>query len=297
MVGGNAVRTWSGLAGIVGLALALSGCGTSSNLFGTSALDLFSTSSKATTANAAGGGEVDAADITCPDVKVRTGAATLIIASRPGATEPTALDVRYQGSITRTARECHASAGVMTMKVGIEGRVITGPAGGPGNVDVPLRIAVVQEGVNPKTIVSKFVRIPVTVASAVDRVNFTHIDPEISFPLPQPLGLIDAYVVYVGFDPVGAPPEKKSRRPSVSRGPRPSRSRAERPSCPGAQRERSERCAADVSEANGALQTRTHNLVRKLGPGSVAHHAALRRAAPRPGHEAATIRAGRRSCS
>ena len=61
------------------------------------------------------------------------------------------------------------------MKVGIEGRVITGPAGGPGTIDVPLRIAVVHDGINPKTIVSKFARVQVTVASAVDRVPFTHI--------------------------------------------------------------------------------------------------------------------------
>ncbi len=58
--------------------------------------------------------------------------------------------MRYQGSIIRTARECHVNVGIMTMKVGIEGRVITGPAGGPGTVDVPLRVAVVQEGVSPR---------------------------------------------------------------------------------------------------------------------------------------------------
>ncbi len=67
----------------------------------------------------------------------------------------------------------------------------------------------VQEGVNPKTIVSKFAREQVTVASAVDRVTFTHIDPDISFPLPQPIGNIDAYVVYIGFDPLGAQQERK----------------------------------------------------------------------------------------
>ena len=62
------------------------------------------------------------------------------------------MDLRYQVTIVRTARECHVNSGIMTMKVGVEGRVITGPAGGPGTVDVPLRLAVVQEGVNPKTI-------------------------------------------------------------------------------------------------------------------------------------------------
>src|SRR5665647_1521924 len=47
------------------------------------------------------------------------------------------------------------------------------------------------------------------VTGTVDRATFTHVDSEISFPLPQPLGDIDSYVVYVGFDPVSAPPEKK----------------------------------------------------------------------------------------
>ena len=148
---------------------------------------------------------------------VRTGAATLMIGSKPGDGEPAALDVRYQGSIIRTARECHVNAGIMTMKVGIEGRVITGPAGGPGTVDVPLRIAVVQEGVNPKAVASKFGRETVTVNNSIDRVIFTHVESDIAFPLPQPLGLIDAYVVYVGFDPLGAQPEKK--KPPVKRKP------------------------------------------------------------------------------
>ena len=208
-------------AGVVALlSLTLAGCG-SSNLFSSSALDLFSTSSKATNSNASAAGDanVSAADVECPRVEVRTGAATLMIGSKPGEGEPAALDVRYQGSVVRTARECNVNAGVMTMKIGVEGRVITGPAGGPGTVDVPLRIAVVHEGVSPKAIVSKLARIPVTVTGAVDRVTFTHVEPNVTFPLPQPLADIDSYVVYVGFDPVGAPPVKK--KPAVK--PKPKR--------------------------------------------------------------------------
>ncbi len=98
---------------------------------------------------------------------------------------------------------------MMTMKIGIEGRVITGPAGGPGNVDVPLRIAVVKEGPEPKTIVSKFARIPVTITGAVDRVVFTHVDSDIAFPMPTPAADLDAYVIYVGFDSMASPPPKK----------------------------------------------------------------------------------------
>lgn len=209
------VRAGARTAGLAGLALTLAACG-SSSILSTSALDVFSTSSKATTANASAGSQ-ETTDVECPNVSVRSGAATLLVGSKPGEAEPSPLEVRYQGSILRTARECHVAGGVMTMKVGIEGRVITGPAGGPGTVDVPLRIAVVHEGVNPKPVVSKFARIQVNVAGAVDRVTFTHIDPEISFPMPTPAGQIDSYIVYVGFDPIGAPPERK--KPPAKRQP------------------------------------------------------------------------------
>lgn len=218
---GDRMQNGAALAGILGIALALGACGSTSNMFSGSALDVFSSSSKATTANAsAEDGAAAQSDINCPDITIRSGASTMMVGTKPGDAEPNALDVRYQGSITRTARECHVSGGVMTMKVGIEGRVITGPAGGPGTVDVPLRLAVVQEGVSPKPIVSKFARVQVTVTNAVDRVIFTHVDPEISFPMPTPAGLIDAYVVYVGFDPTGAPAPKKpppAKRPAKPR--------------------------------------------------------------------------------
>jgi hypothetical protein len=201
------IRTGIGVTALFGLALALSACGSTSSMFSSSPLDMFKSSSKAST----GGGDKAEAetDVECPGVEVRTGAATLMIGSKPGDTEPAALDVRYQGTIIRTARECHVNAGVMTMKVGIEGRIITGPAGVPGNVDVPMRIAVVQEGASPKTIASKFARVPVTVSSSVDRVTFTHVEPDIVFPMPQPIANIDAYVVYVGFDSLSLKPEPK----------------------------------------------------------------------------------------
>jgi hypothetical protein len=208
---GLKMRAWRAPAPVLACTLLLAGCG-STNMFNTSALDLFSTSSKATTGDAATG-EESATDVECPTVDVRTGAATLMIGSKPGEGEPSALDLRYQGTIVRTARECRVSAGVMTMKVGIEGRVITGPAGGPGTVDIPLRIAVVQEGINPKTITSKFARIQVGIAGAVDRVPFTHVDPDVSFPMPTRAADIDSYVVYVGFDPVGAQQDKKKPAP------------------------------------------------------------------------------------
>ncbi len=199
---GRLKENGTAMAVLLAFGMLMSGCGTST---------LFTSSSKPTandTATTANASAAPASDVDCPDIQVRLGAATLMIGDKPGGGEPSALDLRYQGSIIRTARECVVRNGQMTMKVGIEGRIITGPAGGPGEVDVPMRIAVVQEGVNPKTITSKFSHVPVTVTAAVDRVTFTLIEPDISFPIPQRVSDIDAYVVYVGFDAVGAAPPK-----------------------------------------------------------------------------------------
>jgi hypothetical protein len=204
-----------GLIGAISaLTVLLGGCGSTANLLDkpASLLGLNKSTSAMTASDSSGAAIADNDDIDCPGVAVRTGAATLMIGTKPGPEEPSALDLRYQGTILRTARECHIKAGVMTMKVGIEGRVITGPAGGPGNVDVPLRIAVVQEGANPKPILSKFAVVTVAIAGAIDRVTFTHVEPDVTFPMPVPAANIDNYVVYVGFDPLGAPVKKPPAR-------------------------------------------------------------------------------------
>jgi hypothetical protein len=98
------------------------------------------------------------------------------------------------------------------MRVGVQGRVIVGPAGAPNQVDVPLRYAVVREGVEPKTIVSKFRRVPVSLGGATN-VMFTDIEEDLRFPMPSHAEL-EAYVVYIGFDEAGdrnrPPPAKKA---------------------------------------------------------------------------------------
>jgi hypothetical protein len=77
-----------------------------------------------------------------------------------------------------------------------------------------LRYAVVREGVEPRTITTKFRRFPVAVGGA-NNVLFTDIEEDLSFPIPSTVDL-DAYVVYIGFDDQGdrserrPPPAKKS---------------------------------------------------------------------------------------
>jgi len=156
-----------------------------------------------------------AASVDCPGVEIRAGTGTLNIAAKT-ASQPTAADLRYQLSFNQLARECLLADSNLTIKVGVQGRVIVGPQGGPGNVDVPLRYAVVKEGPEPKTIVTKFKRVPVTVSPSQTNVPFVDVDDSMTIPMPSPTEL-QAYVIYVGFDEVGdkpVAPAKGTKRPA-----------------------------------------------------------------------------------
>ena len=149
-------------------------------------------------------------DDNCPTAEIRQGASTLAVAAK--TQQPTASDLRYQLSITQLARQCALEGPEVRMRVGVQGRVIVGPAGAPSQVDVPLRYAVVREGVEPKTIVSKFRRVPVAMPPGTTKVMFTDIEEDLRFPMPSRAEL-EAYVVYIGFDAAGdrgQPPTKKA---------------------------------------------------------------------------------------
>jgi hypothetical protein len=176
----------------------------------------FLTSSSAEAPQTATGAEPD---VNCPPVEIRRGASTLTIGP------PGAMTLKYQGSFARAARECAVVEGNMVMKIGVEGRLIVGPAGGPGQVDVPLRFAVVMETPSgSRAIATKFVIVPVQVGAGVGNVPFTHVEEAITFPVPTPTAHLDDYVVYIGFDPVTAeaqgkpqpkPKPKPKRKPAA----------------------------------------------------------------------------------
>jgi hypothetical protein len=149
-------------------------------------------------------------EIDCPPVVVRQGASTYRISAKPN--DQSAMAVRYQGTIARTARDCHVVGQSVVMKVGVEGRMILGPAGQPGKVEVPLRFAVVHEGPTPTTIVTKTYRVAVELPPGSGNVPFFQIDDSLSFPLASSDQLA-LYVVYVGFDPDALKPQRPTRRP------------------------------------------------------------------------------------
>ena len=160
-----------------------------------------------TAPSAPGESQSDSGGLTCPDVKVRAGASTYAVAA-PGK-QAVGSDMRYQATITRTARDCNLNAGQITARVGIQGRVIVGPAGAPATVEIPLRVAVVQGGVNEKTITTTVVRTTVSIGEGLS-VPFSVVAEDIVYPAVS-ADINDSYIFYIGFDPQALKPEPKPK--------------------------------------------------------------------------------------
>jgi hypothetical protein len=159
-------------------------------------------------------------DVDCPFIDIRQGASTLTIPPPPVDGGNEAMALKYQGDFVRAARECKVLGNQMVMKVGVQGRIIVGPAGGPGQVDVPLRIAVVEAPqAGAKMITTKLIHIPVTIGPDGANATFTHIEEGLSFPLPSSVTL-DSYIVYIGFDPIGAAAEDRRAAPAAKTKPK-----------------------------------------------------------------------------
>ncbi|HEX2653103.1 MAG TPA: hypothetical protein VHN11_05575 [Xanthobacteraceae bacterium] len=154
----------------------------------------------------------------CPTLTVRQGASTLSVQG-PG-NDPSPTNLRYQGSIGQTARECALRGPNLAIKVGIQGRIILGPMGGPGLLEVPMRLALVQEGPEPKTIWTKLYKVPVTIPEGQTNVPFVQIEEDLVVPKPTAEQL-EAFIVYVGFDSEGLKEKKppaKSKQPVKRKG-------------------------------------------------------------------------------
>ncbi|QIO37092.1 hypothetical protein [Bradyrhizobium sp. 1(2017)] len=147
-------------------------------------------------------------DVDCPQVTVRAGASTYAV----GASGKPAVgnEIRFQATITKMARECARNGGDITARIGIQGRVIAGPAGAPATVEIPLRVAVVQGGVGEKVIASKAYRTTVAMSEG-GSVPFTFVAEDLAYPVPS-AAAADNYIFYVGFDPQALSPEPKGRK-------------------------------------------------------------------------------------
>ena len=154
-------------------------------------------------------------DFDCPRMDIRSGASTLLVNAPEG--QGNALGLRYQGTFVRAARECRLQPPNVNIKVGVQGRIILGPAGGPGQVTIPLRVALVQESVTTSKVMwSRLYTFPVDVPPQQPSVVFTHVTDDLTIPIPS-AAVLDDLVIYIGFDPMGAAQERKKPAPKPAR--------------------------------------------------------------------------------
>ena len=96
----------------------------------------------------------------CPPVQIRNGTEVYKVYER--GHEEEADFIRYQATITKTARECQKTADGFTVKVGAGGRAIAGPKGGPGSLTLPVRVVVTQQ--SGGVVFTQLYKVPVTIA-------------------------------------------------------------------------------------------------------------------------------------
>jgi hypothetical protein len=101
--------------------------------------------------------------------------------------------LRFRAIITDVVRECDYAGPVLNMKVGIAGRLVSGPGGETGDFDMPVRVAITQ---GDTVLYSKLHDVSAAIPPGRPNSNFSFVDDAISIPKPDQKNII----VYVGFD-------------------------------------------------------------------------------------------------
>ncbi|MEO8883343.1 MAG: hypothetical protein ABI377_08050 [Devosia sp.] len=127
----------------------------------------------------------------CPPIKVTPGADALFYYGGGKAGDPGSL--HYQVEIEKQTRNCVVSNGLITVKMGIVGRVLLGPAGKESSVDVPLRFSVDRNGT---TVFSDKYNVAVQITPPAQSQEFVKVVDNVAIPY---LGGEDI-TIWVGFD-------------------------------------------------------------------------------------------------
>ncbi|MCB1493102.1 MAG: hypothetical protein KDJ77_15115 [Rhodobiaceae bacterium] len=132
----------------------------------------------------------------CPDVDIRRETNGLPIYEKGYDYDP--LHLRYQGTIAKTARECHFEGDQLIMRVGVAGRVLRGPAeAGDINTTLPIRIVVTDP--HGTVVYSQLLHATEIVPAGAPSVPFSVVQENVIIPLgPEDTGR--GFNVQTGFD-------------------------------------------------------------------------------------------------
>ena len=128
---------------------------------------------------------------TCPPIRVRAGSEAMFYYGSGRTGDARAL--QYQGVIDETTRNCVVSNGLITVNMGVVGRVLLGPAGTQSTVNAPIRFAVERDG---QAVFSEKHTIPVSIVAPARSAEFVKVLENIAIPY---LGGEDI-TIWVGFD-------------------------------------------------------------------------------------------------
>lgn len=149
----------------------------------------------------------------CPKTVLRAGTETYnVFPDKVKKDDPDAArKLRFRSTITGIVRECNYAGEVLNMKVGIEGRLISGPSSEAGTFTMPIRIAVTR---GDEVLYTKLHDVPAEIP--VGRTNgvFRFVDDQISIQKPTAENII----IYVGYDEqrIDAPGAQAKAKPKVN---------------------------------------------------------------------------------
>lgn len=127
----------------------------------------------------------------CPNVTLRDGTAFFNSYAKGGQDDPAKLT--YQSAITDATRNCTRTDTTMSINVGVAGKVVTGPAGGPGTVNMPIRIAVIR---GEEVLYSQLHKNAVQVTDTSTATQWVFTVPNITIPKPTARDV----QIFVGYD-------------------------------------------------------------------------------------------------
>ncbi len=189
------LNKWTGTAAKAGLALGLaaflSGCGMGS-MFGdgSTAGQLADTSASQAEMTQLQSSALPAIATECPEIKVRPGSEA-IFAYENNNINPRQL--QFQAVIDSQSRNCIVSNGLITVNMGVQGRLLLGPKSNSNTQNLPLRFAVERDGT---AVFSQVYELPTTVNPPAQSQEFVKIVENVAIPY---LGG-ENIIIWVGFD-------------------------------------------------------------------------------------------------
>jgi hypothetical protein len=138
---------------------------------------------------------------TCPQLYIKDDGAVYRTYAKGAKDDPS--QIILQASLADTTRQCVQSDTTLTVNVVVQGRVVSGPAGGAGAITLPIRVTATD---NDKTLFTEVTAFPVTMQPGAGATQFIF-----TKAVPINGGAGDFAKVYVGFDTSPAAPKKKRK--------------------------------------------------------------------------------------